>query len=118
MWLKMLGQICCDLIFIGIDHICLRMFLQCSCDLIQSIGCKQIIMIQKCDKISSCHGKGCIGILSDTEIFLQIFIADPFIHLCIGSQYKLHIRIFRTAICETEFPVLICLGKQRIKHLS
>ena len=118
MRLKMLGQICCDLVFICIDHICLRMFLQCNCNLIQRIWSKQIIMIQQCDKVSLSHSEGCIGILGDTKIFLQIFIADPLIHLCVGFQHSLHIRIFRASICETKFPVLISLGKQGIQHLS
>ena len=118
MGLKMFRKICRDLILICIDHIRLRMLLQCRRDLIQCIGGQQIIMIQKCDKITLCHGKSRVCIFCNAKIFFQILIADPPVHLCIGFQHSLHVRILRASVCQTQLPVLICLCKERVQHLS
>ena len=112
MRLEMFRKVCCYLVLICVDHICLRVFFQCCCNLIKRIGSKQVIMIQKSHEIAFRHGKSCIGILCNAKILLQVLITDTPVHLCIRFQDCLHIPIFRASISQTQLPVLISLRKK------
>ena len=49
-------------IFIGINDLAVRIFIDCLHDLIKSIGRKRIVMVGQDDKVSPGHIQGCIGI--------------------------------------------------------
>ena len=49
-------------IFIGINDLAVRIFIDCLHHLIKSIGRKCIVMVSQDDKVSPGHIQGCIGI--------------------------------------------------------
>ena len=113
----MLIQFCGNLILICINSICLRMCLQRLHDFVKRIGCQQIIMIQKSEKVSLCHGKCPVCILCNTQIFFQVTKTHPLIPGCILCQNSLHLFIIRTCIGNAKFPYSISLSCYRIDHL-
>ena len=89
MGLKMLGKVCRYLIFIRINHIHQRIFFPLQMLVhhfhhpIERLRRQKIVMIQKPQKFSLCHGECFIGIFRDSQIFLQFFHFDPGIFSCI-----------------------------------
>ena len=83
MRIKQSSSVHIQLVLIGVDHICLRIFIDGFRALKESVRSHSVIVIRKNNEITGCHIHGCVGVSCDTEVFSQHFIADPGIRLCI-----------------------------------
>ena len=113
----MLVQFSRHLILICIHCICLFMLIQCIHDLIQGIGRKKVIMVQKPHKLSLRHGKCRICILCNSLILIQIHPTDAAVFTAVLFQSLSHGFLFRASVGNAQLPVLIGLGYKRIYHL-
>ena len=66
-----------QLVLVGIEHICPRIFVHCLRTLIQGIFCYDIVMIRQDDVISLCHLQGRVGVSGDAQVLSQDLIPDP-----------------------------------------
>ena len=86
--------------------------------LIQKTGMHHVVMIEKTDEISRCHRKTYICIAGDTQIFLDLLIADPAVFLLILQADPAHVAVLLIAsVSQAQFPVSVGLRLHGIDHL-
>ena len=81
MRLEELLSVHAHLIFIRIDHIHRRIFIQCRCKFKQRIGRDKVIMVHQHNIIALCHRKRPVCVAGNPLVLSKRHIADPLIPL-------------------------------------
>ena len=104
------------LIFVGIDHIDLRILIHRFCHLKKRTSFQYIIVIGKHNKISLCHSKCLICVFRNAAVLFQFPVTQPFIR-CVMLFQKFPHRRIAASIRKAQLHIWIRLLQHRIHDL-